>query len=337
MVAAEVLRLGLGAVVELGHREIHCHTLSSASQVLRLRTADDAFVLAATAPDIGRRKNSVAVLAGLVADLDVPRLWEARERCGGPPGLGGGIEVSASFLGRRNFNRYDVEDAVGGALSEQLGLHYHSRRGGARPPDSGSGWRVTLDGQHARLMLRIATHPLHRRPYKQQSVPGSLHPPVASAMVQLADLRPGDRVLDPCCGAGTLLLEARHLQPAATYRGFDADPAAVRATRANAAATIPARLGDAANVPLPPGSIDRIVCNPPWDSQAPARGLLSHSSLPLWTELRRLLTANGIAVLLIPDARELATAIHAGFTPTHLQQVRISGRPSFLIRVAPAS
>ncbi|WP_280409044.1 methyltransferase domain-containing protein [Nocardia brasiliensis] len=337
VVAADVLRLGLGTVVELGHREIHCYASSSDTNIQRLRTADDAFVLVATGPDIGRTWDSATALTGLVTALDASRLKDARYRCGGPLGFGVGIEVSASFLGRRNFNRYDIEDTIGLKLSEHLGLQYHSRRGGSRPPDACSSWRVVLDGQRARLMLRIAAQPLHRRDYKSQTVPGSLHPPVASAMVQLAELRADDRVLDPCCGAGTLLLEAMHCQPAATYHGFDIDPAAVRATRANATVPLPAGPADAANIPLPHGSIDRILCNPPWGGQAPARGLLARGSAPLWTELRRLIVADGTAVVLIPDTRELATAIRAGFTPTSVQQVRISGRHSFIVRATPTT
>ncbi|WP_194833592.1 methyltransferase domain-containing protein [Nocardia sp. XZ_19_369] len=335
VVAAEILSIGLGSIVELGHREIHCDTAQPETTVQRLRTADDAFVLVATTPDIGRTKGEVAALTELVTELDAPALREARRRCGGPAEFGAGIAVSASFLGRRNFNRYDVEDTVGAALSERLGLQYHSRRNGARPPDHCSGWRVVLDGRRARLMLRIAVQPLHRRAYKLQSVPGSLHPPVASAMVQLADLRAGDWVLDPCCGAGTLLVEAMHAQPDARYSGFDIDPAAVCAIRANAANTLTTGSADAANVPLPQGSIDRIVCNPPWGGQVPARGRLTHGSTPLWAELRRLIATDGTAVVLIPDTRELAIAIRAGFHPTHLQQIRNSGKHSFIVRLTP--
>ncbi|MGW4843193.1 TRM11 family SAM-dependent methyltransferase [Nocardia brasiliensis] len=336
VVAAEMLSVGLGTIVELGHREIHCDTAQPGTVVQQIRTADDAFVLAATAPDIGRGKAAVASLTGLVEELDAAALREARHLFGGPAEVGTGIEVSASFLGRRNFNRYDIEDAVGTALSEHLGLQYYSRRAGVHPPVDCSGWRVVLDGHRTRLLLRVAAQPLHWRAYKLQSVPGSLHPPVASAMVQLADLRAGDQVLDPCCGAGTLLVEAMQSQPAARYRGFDIDTAAVRATRANAGKAATITRADAANMPLPQGSVDRIVSNPPWGGQVPGRGRLAHGSAPLWAELRRVLASEGLAVILIPDTGELATAIRVGLRPNHVQQIRISGRHSFIVRLSPS-
>lgn len=43
------------------------------------------------------------------------------------------MDVAASFLGKRNDNRYDIEDAVGTEVARAAGLPYHSRRGGARP------------------------------------------------------------------------------------------------------------------------------------------------------------------------------------------------------------
>lgn len=49
-----------------------------------------------------------------MAVTDVDTLLRHRLGCGGSGELTG-VEVSASFLGRRNFNRYDAEDAVGQA------------------------------------------------------------------------------------------------------------------------------------------------------------------------------------------------------------------------------
>ncbi|MFI0418304.1 TRM11 family SAM-dependent methyltransferase [Spongiactinospora sp. 9N601] len=222
-VAREVLGERLGTVTWIGHREVRF--IGSAAGSTGLRTADDAFLLAATMPDIGRGRDALgalARLAGQVAGIDAAGH--------------AGVEVSASFLGRRNFSRYDAEDAAGAALAVRLGVPYHSRRDGTPPPPGYGAWRLTLDGTDATLMLRVAPRPLHRRAYKRHTVPGTLHPPVAAAMARLADIRPGDVVADPCCGAGTLLIEAARLQPDAVPRGYDLDPTALHAARANASA-----------------------------------------------------------------------------------------------------
>ncbi|WP_211339578.1 methyltransferase domain-containing protein [Nocardia mexicana] len=330
--AAEILRLGIGPVVEMGHREVHFRPGRPVRAALELRTADDVLLLAASGPDIGSARKSVAALDDLCDTVDVTALLEWRRRCGGRTDLGGGVDVSASFLGGRNFTRYDAEDAVGRALARRLGLGYRSRRDGA-PPTDYSGWRLTLDGTRARLLLRVADRPLHRRPYKRRSVPGTLHPPLAAAMAQLAEIRSGDRVLDPCCGAGTLLIEAAQLHPDASYRGIDRDAAAVRAARANAAGTIEVRRGDAGDLPVADGTVDRIVCNPPWGGQVAPQGLLAGEPMRLWSELRRVLVPAGTAVVLIPDTTLLAAAIAADFVPTHVQQVRISGKRAHIVRL----
>lgn len=62
-------------------------------------------------------------------------------------------------------------------------------------------------------MLRVGDLPLHRRAYKQHTVAGTLHPPLAAAMAALADIRPGHTVLAPCRGSGTLPIEAALARP----------------------------------------------------------------------------------------------------------------------------
>ncbi|QYC43870.1 Ribosomal RNA large subunit methyltransferase K/L [Nonomuraea coxensis DSM 45129] len=94
-------------------------------------------------------------------------------------------------------------------------MPYHSRRGGARPPGGATAWRVTIEDERAVIAVRPAPRPLHRRAYKTASVRGTLHPPPAAAMGELAGLAGAGTaaagvgtVLDPCCGAGTTLRKA---------------------------------------------------------------------------------------------------------------------------------
>ncbi|WP_218004410.1 TRM11 family SAM-dependent methyltransferase [Microtetraspora niveoalba] len=330
--AAEILQLGLGLITQIGHREVHFRTHRSASGAVALRTADDVFLLASQCADIGVAKQGASTL-GRLADLaDLDSLL--RRVRGGPVPLTG-VEVSASFLGRRNFNRYDVEDTVGHALARRLAVRYHSRRAGEGPPRNCTGWRVTLDGEHATLMLRIADRPLHRRDYRQRSVPGSLHPPLAAAMARMADIRPGHTVVDPSCGAGTLLAEAARQQPRARLYGFDLDVSALRASEENAAG-LPVGFvrADAGHLPLPDGSIDRILNNPPWGGQVSPGGLLAASTSFWWAELRRVLAPGATATVLLPGLEDLPTGIRHGLVPIHLQRVRISGAQSFLVHLA---
>ncbi|MBD3143181.1 TRM11 family SAM-dependent methyltransferase [Microbispora bryophytorum] len=333
-VAAEVLRRGLGVITHIGHREVYFRVARSPAPpglIGDLRTADDVFLLAAQGSDVGVSRKGAAALAGLAGAADLAVLARLRRHHGGLGAITG-VEVSASFLGRRNFTRYDVEDAVGHALAARLGVGYHSRRGGAPPPGH-SGWRVTLDGERATLLLRIAERPLHRRAYKRRFVPGTLHPPLAAAMVAMAGIEPGDTVLDPCCGAGTLLIEAVRQRPGIRAHGFDLAWQAVAAARENAAGLpVAVTLADAGRLPVPDGVADRMLANPPWGGQVAPGGLLAASAGRWWAELRRVLAPGGTAVVLLPGVGELPLGISQGLTPVHLQRVRVAGAESFLVR-----
>ncbi|GLZ05746.1 hypothetical protein Acsp03_32120 [Actinomadura sp. NBRC 104412] len=323
LLATEILRYEVGTVTRIGHREVRFRTGSSPAGTAGLRTADDAFLLVARMPDIGPSRAAVAGLTELAASADLRHVPATR-----------GVEVSASFLGRRRFNRYDAEDAVGRALAARLGASYHSRRDGGQPPPGCQGWRLTLDGTHAILMLRVSERPLHRRPYKRSTIPGTLHPPVAAAMALLADIQPGQVVADPCCGAGTPLIEAASLHPDARFQGFDTATVALRAARENARGLpIVLRRGDAGGLPLGDASVDRVITNPPWGAQVNPSGLLARNPHRFWTELRRVLAPKGAAVVLIPDPGALASAIREGLTPVHLQQIRLAGTHSHLVRL----
>lgn len=335
VVAAEVLGSGL-AVTELRHREVHFRTSRS---VPALRTADDVFLLAARRPDIGSTRQALRELTELADPTGIDDLLSLRRRSATTtaPDITG-IDVSASFLGRRNFTRYDAEDVVGQALARHLRVPYHSRRAGTAPPAGCWSWRLTLDGTRAMLMLRLDDRPLHRRAYKQRTIPGTLHPPLAAAMARLADIRPGHVVIDPCCGAGTLLIEAALAQPAARFHGFDLSVDAVDAARANAGELrVTIRCCDAGGLPLADDSVDRVLCNPPWGTQVQARGLLADAPSRWWTELRRVLAPDGTAVLLLPDADDLATAVRHHFTPVHVERLRLFGAQPFLVRLVRAA
>lgn len=260
LAAAELAAAG-HRVVEVGKRQVVVEPASDSITESPPRLADDLFVVYGVTPDPGRAKAGVgAAVRASVQEAPVDR---------------GAFAVSASFQGTRNFNRYDVEDLVGERLSRLTGGQYHSRRHGIAPPDERSEWRVVLDGKTMWIGLRPYAVPLHRREWRQQTVRGSLHPPVAAAMARLANLTPGHHVVDPFCGAGTLLLEAHQLEPTATYIGLDRDPAAIEAARTNGSrASVIWCVGDARHLNVP---ADRIITNPPWDVRLPIGDLTPYT------------------------------------------------------------
>ncbi|GAA4535287.1 MULTISPECIES: methyltransferase domain-containing protein [Nonomuraea] len=223
LVAAEIRNSRLGRVSGLRHREVWFEPSGSWAGLTGLRTADDVLLVAAVVDGVGPARAALRRLAAAARTITYP----------GVPAQPG-IEVSASFVGRRNYTRFEIEDAVGAELARRLGSPYHSRSGGAAPPGGCVAWRVTIEGDRAVIAVRIAGRPLHRRPYKTASIRGTLHPPLAAAMAGLARLAGARTVLDPCCGAGTTLIEAAALAPQAVLLGLDHDQAAIAAARENA-------------------------------------------------------------------------------------------------------
>jgi 23S rRNA G2445 N2-methylase RlmL len=313
--AREIAERGLGEVEHRRHREVWFTAADPDSRLLDLRTADDLFLLAGVVDGVGHTKADLASFGQALREVPLRDLLHSRRRCGGPDATAG-VDVAASFLGRRNYNRYDIEDAVGRHAATTLGVPYHSRRSGDAPPEGSLSFRVTLEGTQAVLALRIADRPLHRRPYKQASTPGTLHPPLAAAMAWLAGIRPGARVLDPCCGTGTILIEAAGLVPGARLLGSDHDPQALAAAAANATTmgdpvtgAITWAVADAGRMPLRSAGIDRIVSNPPWGRQVEARGALAGQLERLYREIRRVLAPDGQAIVLLHEAEEQITQV----------------------------
>ncbi|MFG1942541.1 TRM11 family SAM-dependent methyltransferase [Nonomuraea sp. NPDC048826] len=332
LVAAEIQASRRGRVRGLRHREVWFEPAGPRAGLTGLRTADDVLLVAAVVDGVGPARAALRRLTAAARTAPAP--WEVPAGPGRPEGWAG-IEVTASFVGRRAYTRFEIEDAVGVELARRLGVPYHSRAGGAVPPEGCLGWRVTIEGERAVIAVRVAGRPLHRRAYKTASIPGTLHPPLAAAMAELARLGEAGTVLDPCCGAGTTLIEAAALAPRALLLGLDHDPAAIKAARTNACRADVARVAeagevrgharhadgaevgevrghahraegagfrwgvaDAGRLPVAGRSVDRVLVNPPWGRQVPPGGLLAREPDLLWREIRRVLTPGGLVVAL---------------------------------------
>jgi tRNA (guanine6-N2)-methyltransferase len=301
VVAAEIEGRGLGAVASVGHREVRFATEGlPAAPALQLRTADDVWLVCAEAMGIDQTRASLARLTAAARSLPLPAALALRDQIapGGDPDT---LTVVASFLGRRNYNRYEIEAAVTAGLAPSklrvVGSQLLSRHSRVLT------LRAHLVEQGALLALRIFEQPLHRRGYRTHSHPGALHPPVAAALAALAGLRPGLRLLDPFCGVGTIPLEARLLEPAAQVVGGDLAPerlASAAANRGAAAAQVSLLAADATRLPFADAGFDAVVSNLPWGRQVELVGG-GDGPLPAAVprELARVLRAGGRAVLLV--------------------------------------
>ena len=81
-------------------------------------------------------------------------------------------------------------------------------------PETGAAYpiEVSLHNNLARITLDTSGEALNRRGYRTWNGEAPLRETLAAALVELSSWRPGMRLHDPCCGTGTLLIEAAFRQ-----------------------------------------------------------------------------------------------------------------------------
>lgn len=118
--------------------------------------------------------------------------------------------------------------------------------------------------------MRLEATKAARRPF---SLPISLHPKLARALVNLSRVPMAGTVVDPFCGTGGILLEAAGLGFRAI--GFDRDRrmvAGFRPSFVHARAEGLLAVADAGHLPLRRGSVHGIATDPPYGRAASTRG-----------------------------------------------------------------
>ncbi len=117
---------------------------------------------------------------------------------------------------------------------------------------------------------RLESTKVANRPF---SLPISLHPKFARALVNLAQVPMAGTVLDPFCGTGGVLLEAAELGLRGV--GIDQEREMVVGTRKSlrsAGGALDLAIADAGRLPLRPGMVHGIATDPPYGRAASTRG-----------------------------------------------------------------
>ena len=95
-------------------------------------------------------------------------------------------------------------------------------------PETGALYKIKflLMKNNVCLMLDTSGDPLHKRGYRALSNDAPMKETLAAALVELARVRSNHTVIDPCCGSGTILIEAAQKAlniPANGKRSFAAE------------------------------------------------------------------------------------------------------------------
>ena len=316
--AAELAELPGLSVTETAYRRVTAQVDGSLAPLLSLRTVADAYLDLGTWTGISHTRDTLAVIQWYAAQIDLAAAAQTVAPLRPLPAEPL-FSVTASFVGKRNYNTDEIKRNVAAAIKEAYGLHYSADD---RLADLNV--RIFIEHEQAYIGLRLAKSPLHERPYKLAERAGALKPSVAAAMIRLAAAMPGQRLLDPCCGSGTILIEAALLGFAA--QGGDSDDEAVAAARSNAQAAgvaVSLKSWDARALPLVAGSVERVVSNLPWGRQIAVDDALERLYAEICAEAERVLAPGGKAVLLTSNPALLR---FTALPPSSLIEISLFGQ-----------
>jgi 23S rRNA G2445 N2-methylase RlmL len=314
--------------IGLARREVTFRLPSVSPALLDLRTVDDVFLMVGSVPG-STPDDMAAALRRLPWEEPVADVGAVRALPAAPL-----LDVVAAVEGRRRLTRFHVEHGVGPLLAARLGGRYLRRTvEGREPGEPDLTVRVAVRDETVTASVRLAARPLHRRCWKLDSGPGTLHPPLAAALVRIADPAPGQAVLDPFCGDGTVVIEAALARPDAHVAGRDLDPdrlgnAARNAERAGVTVTL-----ERADAGGPAGAAaDAVVTNPPWNLAVDGAGTLRHGMGPFWRRLPDVLSPGGRFVAVAAAELDVPSALAAAGLPPELStRVRLAGRVSDVV------
>jgi tRNA (guanine6-N2)-methyltransferase len=295
-----------------------------------LRTPEDLFALAGYRADVRPGRDALDRVRAAARDAPyAAAALDARVRL--TPGARAGrrlrFRVVARVTGEHEFRRADFEHAVARGIAERIDHTWrHEDQAGEVE------WWATLIGSELLLAIRLTDDRMRQRGYKVAHLPGSLRPSAAAALAWLSGPGDEDVVLDPFCGAATILIERAHLGRYQMLIGTDRDAAALEAARANVGPRYqPIRLerAGAAALPLDDASVDKVVTNLPWGRRfgSPAE---NRARYPKWiAEMQRVLRPGGTIVMLTAETRLMRELERRGvFTPSSIARVSVLGMPA---------
>jgi tRNA (guanine6-N2)-methyltransferase len=304
------------------------------SSVLQLRTVEDVFLLAWGTDQLSYRARDLKrIRAWTARDVDWDQLLRIHHAIRPKPKGKPTYRLVAQMTGEHGYRRTDARAALADGLAGKFPASW-------RPAEENAAVEIwlTIHGATAVCGLRLSDRTMRHRTYKLEHLPASLRPTMAAALARLAGIKSGQVVLDPMCGAGTILAEVLELAHAERIRlpsvwGGDRELNALRATGPNLR-----RLGrvllacwDARALPVADQRVERIICNPPFGKQLSRPEEIGPLYRHFLRECDRILRPNGKVVLLVSDQPALKEAASAVDWKLGRQfRVRILGQPAFL-------
>lgn len=260
-----------------------------------LRTVENIHATVLEIDDVSPRATWLQELEHLLAGVDLKPAVAVLARLKPLP-ASPTFRVTAERSGAHDFQSPEVAAAAGAGIV------------------TGTGWRVDLKhfdievrvdvgDTQALIGLRLSEQALHKRS-RVIHPRVTLNPTVAAAMVRLSLPQPGELVVDPMVGGGTLLTERYRHDPRVTLLGGDRFIEKVAMARGNFEALgVSARLAqwNAAWLPLADETVDKFLCNAPWGKLVASHKVNLRLYPWLLRHLRRCVRVGGRIVLLTSE------------------------------------
>lgn len=311
-VAAEEITDELGGEIKKTDRGLVVFRIPSVDEsVFQLRTVEDIFLLAWGSDSLTYRAEDLKTIRRWTErDVDWDNLLRLHHSIRPKPKGKPTYHLVAQMNGRHGYRRIDALEAMAKGLTGKFPASWRHAAENA----SIEVW-LTIDGKTAVCGLRLSDRSLRHRTYKVEHLPASLRPTVAASMIRLAEPKPEMLLVDPMCGAGTILAEAvdyarRHKLGTLQVWGGDLETRALRAAEINVRRVGPVRLEqwDVRRLPMEDATVHRIVSNPPFGKQLGQEEDLEMLYSAMVHECDRVLTSGGRAVFVVSEFAPLREA-----------------------------
>ena len=334
-VAADEITKELGGEVKKAEKGIVVFKIEEIiPELLHLRTVEDVFLLAWGTDSLTYRAEDLKQIK-MWTEKQVP--WQhlltlhqsIRPKAKGRPTN----RIDTQMGGEHGYRRTDASKAFRQGLAPFIPPSWNA----AEDNTFLEVW-LTIRGRMATCGVRLTDKSMRHKPYKVEHLPASLRPTMAAAMVRLAGAGPGQVMLDPMCGAGTIIAEQiiigkqRRAGRIETWGG-DIEMNHLRACASNLKKVGPAVIAhwDARRLPIATESVDRIISNPPFGKQMSTPEDIGPLYKAAVREYHRVLKPGGKAVFLVMEQDALREAIKGyGWIPQRQLGVEVLGQDAVI-------
>ncbi len=299
--------------------------------MLRLRLVEDVFLLAWGSDSLTYRAVDLKQFAHWTAkEVPWPKLLQAHHQVHAKPKGKPTYHLVCQMHGKHAYRRLDALKALKRGMEGKFPSSWLPR-----DEDAAVEVWLIIHGKQALCGLRLSDKHMRHRTYKEAHRPASLRPVVAAAMVHLAQLHPVEIMLDPLCGAGTILAERLLMGRRSPVIGGDADRSALYAAYTNLRILIDEPMlvhWNATEMPLGKHAIPCLVTNLPFGRQIGDPNQIAAFYGELIEEFDRVLQPQGRAVILVDDPEALARAAWAhSWQQRDRVQIRLLGHPCYIM------